>query len=32
MNRQYPYLVTLLMYSGNISRHYIKAANHRPND
>ena len=29
MNRQYPYLITLLMYSGNISRHYIKAANHR---
>lgn len=29
MNRQYPYRVVLLMYSGRRESHYIKAANHR---
>lgn len=29
MTRQYPYQITLILYSGNRSRHYIKASNHR---
>ena len=29
MNRQYPYRVVLLMYSGRRESHYIKASNHR---
>ena len=29
MNRQYPYRIDLLMYSGRRETHYIKASNHR---
>lgn len=29
MTRQYPYLVTLYLYSGRLERHYIHASNHR---
>lgn len=28
MSRQYPYQITLYMYSGRTERHYIKACNH----
>lgn len=29
MNREYPYRITLLLYSGRRETHYIKASNHQ---